>query len=147
MEGVGSASEQRLDFMTLLVEELRNQNPLEPMDHQQMAAQLAQFSQLEETEKMNTNLETINETIKQMDGSFQAAMFLAELDYARNLLGQQIRFATDQEGQELSGKVQSLHFVSGHPVLDVEGEIVNDEGQTETRLFSVDLEQITSIAM
>ena len=48
-----SAGQQRLDFMTLLVTEMRNQNPLEPMDNQQMAAQLAQFTQLDLTEAMN----------------------------------------------------------------------------------------------
>ena len=59
-----SAAKQQMDFMKLLVTELQNQNPLEPMDNHQMAAQLAQFTQLDLSERMNNNLETINETIK-----------------------------------------------------------------------------------
>lgn len=146
MEGVGSAGEQRLDFMTLLVEELRNQNPLEPMDHQQMAAQLAQFSQLEETENMNTNLETINETISQMDGTFQGAMLLAEFEYARSLLDQEVSFQVGENGQIASGPVEAIRFVSGHPVLNVEADVMNDQGQIEQQQFTVTLDEITSIA-
>ncbi len=146
MQGIGSAGEQRLDFMMLLVEELRNQNPLEPMDHQQMAAQLAQFSQLEETEKMNANLETINAMIEQMDGSFQGALLVAELDYARSLLDQQVTFKADENGRLLTGRVESIHFVSGRPVLDVDAEVVDNQGQAERRSFPVGLDAITSIA-
>ena len=45
--GTTSAVDQKLDYLTLLVTELQNQNPLEPMEQKDMAAQLAQFSQLE----------------------------------------------------------------------------------------------------
>lgn len=145
MEGVTSASQQRLDFMTLLVEELRHQNPLEPMDHQQMAAQLAQFSQLEESEKMNSNLETINQTIGKMDGSFQAAMFMAELDYARNLLGKEVSFYSGYYDQMLSGRVEEINFVNGLPSLAVQATVTNGEGQEEQRQFPVALDQINSI--
>ncbi|MBN1124150.1 MAG: hypothetical protein JXA82_04020 [Sedimentisphaerales bacterium] len=145
MEGVSAASQQRLDFMTLLVEELRNQNPLEPMDHQQMAAQLAQFSQLEESEKMNTNLETINETIGNMDSSFQAAMYLAELDYARSLLAQEVSFYSDYYDQMLTGRVEEINYDSGLPSLAVQVTMVNEEGQNELREFAVALEEVSSI--
>ncbi|MEN6306449.1 MAG: flagellar hook capping FlgD N-terminal domain-containing protein, partial [Anaerohalosphaeraceae bacterium] len=67
------AASQKMDFMTLLVTELKYQNPLEPMDNQQMAAQLAQFSQLELTEGMNGNLQTMNETMTKMNTSFEGA--------------------------------------------------------------------------
>jgi len=44
------------DFMLLLVEQLKNQDPLEPMDSTDFTAQLAQFSALEEQTKTNENL-------------------------------------------------------------------------------------------
>ncbi|MCD6175181.1 MAG: flagellar hook capping protein, partial [Planctomycetes bacterium] len=44
-----NAVDQKLDYLKLLVTELQNQNPLEPMEQKDMAAQLAQFSQLELT--------------------------------------------------------------------------------------------------
>ncbi len=47
------------DYMNLLVVQLQNQNPLEPMDNNQMASQLAQLSQLEQLEKMNSSFQDV----------------------------------------------------------------------------------------
>ncbi len=43
---VTSSSKIQTDYMKLLVTQLQNQNPLEPLDNNEMASQLAQFSQL-----------------------------------------------------------------------------------------------------
>ncbi len=45
------------DFMTLLLVELQNQDPLNPMDNTEFVAQLAQFSSLEQMVQMNDTLE------------------------------------------------------------------------------------------
>jgi flagellar basal-body rod modification protein FlgD len=44
------------DFLRLLITQLRNQDPLTPMESQEFAAQLAQFSSLEQLQNMNTAL-------------------------------------------------------------------------------------------
>jgi len=49
------------DFLNLLVTQLQNQNPLEPMQDQEFIAQLAQFSQLEQLENMSRSLDTNSE--------------------------------------------------------------------------------------
>lgn len=46
------------DFLNLLVTQLRFQDPLEPMKDQEFVAQLAQFSQLEKLENMQSSLDT-----------------------------------------------------------------------------------------
>jgi len=50
-----SATDLQTDYMKLLVTQLQNQNPLEPLDNKDMSAQLAQFSQLQQTENLNTS--------------------------------------------------------------------------------------------
>jgi flagellar basal-body rod modification protein FlgD len=50
------------EFMTLLVTQLQNQDPLNPMDNQEFAVQLAQFSSLEQ-------LTSINQKIGELGGS------------------------------------------------------------------------------
>lgn len=45
------------DFLRILVTQLQNQNPLNPVSSDQFAAQLAQFSSLEQLQNMNANLE------------------------------------------------------------------------------------------
>ena len=45
------------DFLTLLITQLQNQDPLDPTDSVEYTAQLAQFSSLEQLSNVNQNLE------------------------------------------------------------------------------------------
>jgi len=56
---VAAAPKQTLgqdQFMNLLIAQLKNQDPLNPVDNSQLMAQLAQFSQLQETQQMAQSL-------------------------------------------------------------------------------------------
>ncbi len=46
-------------FLKLLIAEMKNQDPTKPMDSTQYVAQLATFSQVEQSIQMNTKLENI----------------------------------------------------------------------------------------
>jgi len=140
-----SAEQQKLDFMKLLVTELQNQNPLEPMDNQQMAAQLAQFTQLELSEKMNGNLESMNSTIEKMNTSFQGAMLMAQLDYARSLLGNEITFYSEAHQQLLSGDAARIQFLDNEPVLEVHTTVTNPDTSTSEETLLVKLDEIQGI--
>jgi flagellar basal-body rod modification protein FlgD len=48
------------DFLNLFVTQLRNQNPLEPLDSAQMAAQMTQFSSLEALNNISKSLQNLN---------------------------------------------------------------------------------------
>lgn len=54
-----SASLNYDSFLKLLVAQMKNQDPTEPMDASEQMAQLATFSQVEQTIKTNTNLESL----------------------------------------------------------------------------------------
>jgi flagellar basal-body rod modification protein FlgD len=47
-------------FLQLLVAQLRNQSPLNPMDPTQFVGQLAQFSELSEVTQINERLQQLN---------------------------------------------------------------------------------------
>ncbi len=83
VSALASASKIQMDYMTLLVTQLRNQNPLEPMDNQEMASQLAQFSQLEQLESMNS--------------SFAEVLDTTQRNYATSLIGKQVSFLAETE--------------------------------------------------
>jgi len=44
------------DFLKMLISQLKNQDPMNPMDGTQFAAQLAQFSSLEQLSNLNSNV-------------------------------------------------------------------------------------------
>jgi flagellar basal-body rod modification protein FlgD len=86
------------DYMKLLVTQLQNQNPLEPLDNQEMASQLAQFSQLEHIEAMNTNFARVLATIEQT--------------YASSLIGKEVSFIVTTEAgvlESYSGIVEQIN--------------------------------------
>ncbi len=50
-------------FLQLLVQQLKNQDPLNPADSTQFVTQLAQFSSLEQLENINTNVGNIETVV------------------------------------------------------------------------------------
>jgi flagellar basal-body rod modification protein FlgD len=58
----------RNEFLTLLIAQLKNQDPLNPMEGQEFAAQLAQFSSLEQLFTVNENLDGIKGSLKSTEG-------------------------------------------------------------------------------
>jgi flagellar basal-body rod modification protein FlgD len=103
--GVASSSNIQLDYMKLLVTELRNQNPLEPMDNNQMASQLSQFSQLQQLESMNTN--------------FADLLNASKLNYANSLLGKKVSY---YEVDALSGEAEMRLSAVDEVFADIDGE-------------------------
>ncbi len=66
--GLSSKNEQisQQEFLTLLVHQLQNQDPLNPMDSQEFAVQLAQFSSLEQLVQINKKLDDPAQGTNQM---------------------------------------------------------------------------------
>ncbi len=56
--GFGSQELGRFEFLRLLVAQLSNQNPLEPVENTEFVAQVAQFSSLDELVKIRELTET-----------------------------------------------------------------------------------------
>ena len=57
--GTTSAEDMQSRFLNLLVTQLQNQDPLNPMDNSQMTTQLSQISTVSGIEKLNTTLEKL----------------------------------------------------------------------------------------
>jgi flagellar basal-body rod modification protein FlgD len=55
-------------FLQLLVAQLKNQDPLAPSDGKEMAAQLAQFSNVEQLVTVNDTLAQIRDALRQQGG-------------------------------------------------------------------------------
>ncbi|OPY85195.1 MAG: Basal-body rod modification protein FlgD [Smithella sp. PtaU1.Bin162] len=62
------------DFMTMLIAELENQNPLDPMDGKDFAAQLAQFSSLSQLSALNTTMSSLPTYLKAFSNAQMVGM-------------------------------------------------------------------------
>ena len=93
-----SASDIQMDYMKLLVTQLQNQNPLEPLDNKDMSAQLAQFSQLQQTENLNTSFGKVLESVQR--------------SYASSLIGKEVSYKVQADGRHRPrsrpGKVEEV---------------------------------------
>ena len=103
--------------MKILVAQLRNQNPMEPLTNNEMASQLAQFSQLQQLETMNANFSKVLSTIQQ--------------SYANSLIGKEVTFqkSEDTEDQKIiSGTVEQVYNnIDGETLLVIGNYLINLE--------------------
>ncbi|MDR0882577.1 MAG: hypothetical protein LBP55_08540 [Candidatus Adiutrix sp.] len=83
---VTDGSERQLGkeaFLQLLLTQLQNQDPTNPMENTEMTAQLAQFSQLEQLSNMNTAVQTMTGYI-QAQNQFQTLTMIGKDVLAEN---------------------------------------------------------------
>ena len=99
MPTVGFNSQLGQDqFMQLLTTQLRNQDPLEPVNQQDFLGQLAQFSQLQGIEKLNTN--------------FAESLKFQQLSQGGSLVGSRVEY-TNAQGESKTGVVDSARVLNG----------------------------------
>jgi len=72
------------DFLKLLVSQLQNQDPMNPMDGTQFASQLAQFASVEQLNNINTSLQTSISSSQLLNQSISNAL-------STTVIGKQVR--------------------------------------------------------
>lgn len=116
------------DFLQLLVTQLNNQDPLSPMDGQEFAAQLAQFSSLEQLSQINDNL----------DLSLQSDLMLSQSianNMAVGLIGREVLAL----GNSLNGSEREIYFQLPADAASVTLEIRDSEGNLVRTLEGTEL--------
>ncbi len=125
--GAGSALAKD-DFLKLLVTQLSNQDPLDPVNNQEFAAQLAQFSSLEQLENMNNSLQSGLTQDAALAGAMQGSM-------AASLIGKTVVAVDDRV--ELNGGSAALHWECAEPPARLE-IVIHDSQGTPVRTLSVE---------
>lgn len=111
------AASLKNEFMTLMIAQIQNQDPTNPMDANEYVSQLATFSQVESLEHMRNNQATQMMMMENL-GIVQSA----------SLIGKEAMVpATEFEldGEAVDGKIYLEHSVES---LDI--ELVNEQGET-----------------
>lgn len=111
------------DFLNILISQLSFQDPLKPVDNQQFMAQMAQFSALQQSQELNTKMDSLLTT----QASLQSV----------GLIGRTVDVSLSN-GSPLSGTVVSLSLSGSAPTISV-----RDSAGTVTP--SITLDQITAV--
>jgi flagellar basal-body rod modification protein FlgD len=101
-------------FMRLLVNQMKNQDPLSPTDSQTFVAQLAQFSSLEQMQSLNDNI--VGLAVLQQNNAL-----MAQLTQSSALIGQEVRYEDPTSGETLTGTVSTVKIQDGLAVLSIGG--------------------------
>lgn len=128
------------DFLKLMIAELQNQDPLNPLDNAQLVAQISQIREVGATDKLTQTLDSV--------------LLGQNISSATNLIGAEIDAVSD-DNQRITGMVDRVSVADGQPKLHLdlnpritkqpgEGEIAAGEyeyrvvWQEEGQSFSVD---------
>ncbi len=103
-------------FLTILVAQLTNQDPLDPLDDTDMTAQLAQFSSLEQLTNISAGITELNENLASDD-----------LITAVSFIGKEVK----AEGYNITldeGNASTIYYGFGETVSSITMNIYDSEG-------------------
>jgi flagellar basal-body rod modification protein FlgD len=119
-------------FLKLMITELQNQDPLNPLENSEILQQITQIREIEATGRLS---DTLN-----------AVLLGQNLNSASSMIGKHVRALAGQggEGEEVEGVVDRVSVADGKPLLHIADksfpldrvrEIVGDDAAAATRLF------------
>ncbi|HEC5280902.1 TPA: flagellar biosynthesis protein FlgD [Enterobacter cloacae] len=129
-----SAADLSNQFMTLLVAQMKNQDPTNPMDNNQLTSQLAQFNMAAGVEKLNTSVAGVQAMMVQL-GSMSASSWVgrsvliegeAKVSFGEGGIGIQ------QVGVEQPRGSDDFHFVLSGDAETVTVHLEDSEGNGYT---------------
>ncbi|MFZ3130498.1 MAG: flagellar hook capping FlgD N-terminal domain-containing protein [Desulfosporosinus sp.] len=101
------------DFLKLLITELKNQDPLEPVDNKEFISQMAQFSSLEQMNNVAASIENLNTSMANFSQQ-------TSLTQGASLIGKWVS-GLDKDGvTTIEGTVESVKWTTaGDPTLQI----------------------------
>ena len=106
-QATGNSSMNEQDFLQLLITELQNQDPTNPLDPTSEASQLAQFSSLQATNNL--------------DSEFTQYSQMSELTQGATLIGKNVTVTSGEN--TVTGTVQSVQMSNGNAMLQINNQL------------------------
>lgn len=102
--GITASSLNQSDLLKIFLTQLTYQDPLNPVDSREFLAQLAQFTNVQQTQELSQNLTGL--------------LSVQSVSQSIGLIGKTVQVL--RNGQELVGTVSTLQFQSGQPLLTLQ---------------------------
>lgn len=104
---------KREDFLKLLITQLRQQDPFNPIGNAEFVAQMTQLTSLQELQGINANLEKLVEIqeILSKQGSFSIVA---------SFLGKEVAAKNPETGEQFTGQVYGFYSREGEFILLVD---------------------------
>lgn len=104
VEAIGlSGSELQDQFLTLFIEQMKQQDPLNPMSNEQTLSQLAQFTQVEQMTALNKTFGEVLQTTRLSDASA--------------MLGRRVSFHDEENGTLVTMTPERVEIDDGEVLL------------------------------
>ena len=115
LTGVGKTTDDNDSnmFLTLMLQQLQNQDPTQPTDNTEWLAQLAQYSSLEQMTQMNSGLTDCMNYISAMYSDMSAN---SEITQTLSLIGKEVTIKDPEDStglNKITGKVEEASFEDG----------------------------------
>ncbi len=112
-------------FLQLLVAQMKNQNPAEPMDNNEFVNQSAAFSSLEQLINLSEKLDSLNKLVENLSSNNQ-------LLTASNFIGKEVKYLGNYTN--FNGKDAEITFQLDNKPAKVDITIIDGSGQSIAKL-------------
>jgi len=127
--GANANNAQMNQFLTLLVAQLQNQDPMQPTDPTQFVAQLAQFSTVEQLVQGNTTLTGISQSLS----GLALGQYSGLIKHTVNATATTVTAPTSGTPQNLSYHVSATGLTNIHvQITNASGTVINSLAVTGT---------------
>lgn len=113
------------DFLKLFIAQLKNQDPLSPVDDSQFLAQLAQFSSLEQMSNVAKSVEELNQNMTQLTS--QSLLVQGAAMIGKEAVG------IGEDGQQVSGVISSVKWDGALLQVAIGENLINLENIIEVK--------------
>lgn len=135
-EGIGKDTLDQQDFLNLLVEQLKNQDPLNPEDNADFMAQTTAFSQLNEMQTLNTSMNTM---LEMMQTQYSTS---SNLFNATSFIGKEIEFSTNTINLGADAVTNLSFYLASTPDVNKSQINIYNEAGELAAIFKPDASQL-----
>lgn len=112
------------EFLKLLIAQMQNQDPMNPMQGDQMAAQLAQFSSLEQLQEINSTLSGQSTANGTLLGAIQSNAAIGTIGHNVIAVGDQIQVGSANPTTSVTADINANGTSATLQVLDANRHVV-----------------------